>query len=59
MRTYAIALVATSVLGAGSSSGWAPHGTAAFDLGHVGTVKGTVTHSADICSTIAGAFGDT
>jgi hypothetical protein len=43
MRRYVIAVVATAVLGVVSGSAYAHHGTAAFDLGHVVTVKGTVT----------------
>jgi len=42
MRRYVI-VFATAVLGVVSGSAYAHHGTAAFDLGHVVTVKGTVT----------------
>jgi len=43
MRKYLVALIATAVCGAVSGPAYAHHGTAAFDLGHVVTVKGTVT----------------
>ena len=43
MRRYVIAVVATAVLGAVSGSAYAHHGTAAFELGKVVTLKGTVT----------------
>jgi len=43
MRRYLIAFLATAAFAALSGPALAHHGTAAFDLGHVVTVKGTVT----------------